>query len=540
MALKPEHPRPMPEEVAVLGFKLLPPDNPYRLIGDLLYPQYDDADFADLYSAEGKPAISPVLLTFVTVFQHMENLSDRQAADAVRLRLDWKYALHLPLDYAGFDHSVLCEFRARVIEHKAEAWVFDRLLEQLQGLGLLKRRGRQRTDSTAVLSKVRDLNRLERVVETLRLALRALLAEDPTWTRATVPPSWEERYGERCVAERMSDKERARLEVRVGQDGQWLLERLEADSTPPTLRQLSAVQVLATVWEQQFERVNDQVVFQEPGSYDGKTQIQTPHDPEARYSKKGKQSWVGYKLQVTETDDEDLPHLITDIAITSSVETDYEALEDIQVRLEDRDIPPQEQCGDGGYISGPNLAASAKRGIDLVGPVKADSSPQTRLPDGITADQFSLDMETNVAICPAGQTSRKGTPRGEGVQFRFPKAVCDACLLRAQCCTGKGGRAISVGPHHGVLQAARARQQTEEFKTSYRKHRGGVEGCLSVLVRGHGLRVGRYIGRAKLYLQALFTAVAVNLRRAARWLAGVRPQVRRKGWGLVAVGQTDS
>lgn len=536
MSLKPQPPRPMPEETASVVSPLLSPDSPYKLVGDELYEQYDEADYVDLYSPEGKPAISPVDLSFVTVFQFMENLSDREAAEALRLRLDWKYALHLPLNYAGFNYSVLSEFRDRVIKHQAEARVFDTVVGQLRGLGLIKRRGRQRTDSLAVLTKVRDLNRLERVVETLRLALRALLEEDPAWTQATVPPTWEERYGERCVAERLSEAERATLAAEVGRDGQWLLERLQAESTPTALRKLPAVQVLATVWEQQFEVVEGQVVFQESGPYDGKTRIQTPYDAEARYSKRGAQAWIGDKLQVTETDDEDLPHLITDIAMTSSVETDYEALDAIQTRLDDRDVLPGEHYVDGGYVDESNLVSSAERGIDLVGPVQGDRSPQAHLPDGITLDQFGIDLAAGVATCPAGQTSRVGTPKGERVQFRFPKAVCAACPLRPQCCTGQGGRTISVGRHHDVLQAARAHQQTDDFKTRYRKHRGGIEGSLSALVRGHGMRVARYTRRAKRHLQALFTGVAVNLRRVARWLAGQRPQLRRTGLGLAQAG----
>ena len=532
MSFKPQPPRAMPEELALMGGKLLAADSPYRLIGDGLYEQYDEAEFADLYSAEGKPAISPVILSFVTAFQYMENLSDRAAAEALRVRIDWKYALHLPLDYPGFDFSVLSEFRDRLIKHDAEARVFEQLLQQLQTLGLIKRRGRQRSDSMAVLTKVRELNRLELVVETLRLALRAVLKHDADWTQECVPPTWEARYGERCIAVQLSKDERATLAAEVGQDGQWLLERLQAESTPPGLRGLSEVQVLSTVWEQQFEVVNDQVVFKPAGPYDGKTQIVTPHDPEARYSKKRQQSWIGDKVQVTETDDEGLPHLITDIAITSSVETDYEALNDIQTRLAARDLMPGQQLADAGYISGSNLAASAQRGIDLMGPAPTDSSPQARLPDGITIDQFHLDEETNVAVCPADQCSQRGIVRDQGVVFRFPKKVCAACPLRPRCCSGQGGRSLFIHHHHAILQAARTRQQTAEFKTSYRQHRGGVEGCLSALVRGHGLRVGRYIGHAKRHLQALFTALAANLRRVARWLAGVRPQPRRKGLGL--------
>ena len=108
--------------------------------------------------------------------------------------------------------------------------------------------------------------------------------------------------------------------------------------------------------------------------------------------------------------------------------------------------------------------------------------------------------------------------------------------MRKRCCTGKGGRRLTSSPGHTALLAARARQKTEAFKTAYRAHRGGVEGCLSALVRAHGIRVNRYIGRAKNELRALFIGAAVNLRRAAGWLAGKRPQVRGQGLGLAEAG----
>ena len=531
MSLKPKPPRPMPAELERLAH-LIPAGSPYRLVGDVLYSQYDEADFVDLYDAEGKPGISPVLLAFVTIFQFLEDLSDRKAVEALRMRLDWKYALHLPLDYAGFDPSVLCEYRSRVIVHGAEERLFETILKQLTAMGLVKRRGRQRSDSLALLTRIRKLNRLERVVETLRLALVALLDADAQWTRATVPSSWEEVYGERCVAERLTEAQRRDLEARVGLDGQWLLDRLAAEATPPALRALPEVEVLATVWSQQFRVVEGKVVYQESGPYDGKTQIQTPHDPEARYSKKGKQRWVGDKLQVTETDDENLPHLITDVDVTSSVETDYEALDAIQGRLESRGVVPEKHYTDGGYVDEGNLVSSAARGIDLFGPVQADRSPQARWPDGITLAQFHLDRETCTATCPAGHTVNLKTKKNQRLEGRFADKVCAACPLRPRCCAGKGGRGVSFGPQYEVLQAARARQKTDEFKEEYRQHRGPVEGCLSALVRGQGMRVARYKRRAKRYLQALYTAAAVNLLRASRWLAGARPQAKRKGLKL--------
>jgi len=437
------------------------------------------------------------------------------------------------LDFVGFNFSVLSEYRDRVLQHGAEARIFDRLLGQLQGLGLIKRRGRQRTDSLAVLTKVRDLNRLELVSETLRLALRALLAADASWTRENVPPTWEERYGERCIAGRLSEEQRKTLEQEVGSDGQWLLDRLQAETTSPALRGLPAVQVLRSVWSQQFEVVEGKTVFQAPGPYEGTSRIQTPHDPEARYSKKGKQSWIGDKLQVTETDDEGYPHLITDIAMTSSVKADATELKEIQSRLEARGLLPGEQLADAAYVSGPNLEHSQGMGIELIGPVQGGQSPQACKPDGITQDQFRVDWKAHTAICPAGQTSNKGSRHDSGgTRFRFQNTVCAACPLHARCCNSPHGRTVTISPYHEILSAARARQNTEAFKILYRQHRGGIEGCLSALARGHGVRVKRYIGQSKGHLQALFTGVAFNLRRAASWLANQRPQVRRKGLGL--------
>lgn len=197
-----------------------------------------------------------------------------------------------------------------------------------------------------------------------------------------------------------------------------------------------------------------------------------------------------------------------------------------------RDVLPEERLGDAGYVSGATLATGAALGEDLIGPAAEDRSPQARMENGITQAQFEVDVAVGRAECPGGQTTTKHTVHADGsVTFRFETAVCRDCPLRAQCCTGKGGRTISRGPHYEELQAARARQKTDEFKQCY-KRRGGVEGCVSVLVRGHGMRVCRYLGKAKNNLRALFVAAAVNLRRAARWLAGIRPQARRKGLGL--------
>jgi transposase len=523
----------MPEATGRIGKQLLREDDPYRLIGDHLFEEWREEDFADLYSSEGKPGYSPVILAFVSIFQFMERLADRQAAQALRMRLDWKYALHLPLEDEGFDFSVLSEFRDRLIEGKAEKRVFDKLVEAIRSMGLIKERGKQRSDSIAMLVKVRRLSRIEMVVETLRLAVVALVAAEREWCEEVIPPGWESKYGERFVRQRYSEAEWKEYEAHIGNDGRWLLRRLVDGGAPAGLQDLPEVQVLRTVWAQQFREAQGQMMYQDLKKYDGHTQIQTPHDPQARYSRKRNFEWLGDKVQLTETDDEGYPHIITDMVGTDSNQTDYEELPLIQERLIQRQCRPGKQYVDAGYMSAPNLARSHKLQIDLVGPLPEVVTPQDLLPDGITRAQFQMDPHKKIVTCPQGHQAHNPSLVGNTWVFHFSRKACAACPLRARCCTGMGGRTIGMSTHYDLVQMARARQKTEAFKKDYHQHRSGVEGSLSALVRGQGMRVSRYIGHPKRNLQAIFTGCAANLKRTAHWLAGERPQLRhQKSWTL--------
>ena len=187
MSLQPQDPPSIPEETCRVARASFPKGTPCLLIVDALGAIYKDSQFAALFPRRGQSAEAPGRLALATVLQYMEGLSDRQAADAVRGRIDWKYALGLPLTDPGFDHTVLSEFRSRLVDGKAERLLLDTLLRDLRERGLIKARGRQRTDSTHVLADVRKLNRLERVGETLRAALNELATIAPDWLRALKP-----------------------------------------------------------------------------------------------------------------------------------------------------------------------------------------------------------------------------------------------------------------------------------------------------------------------------------------------------------------
>jgi transposase len=243
MSLRPEEILPVPEETRRVAQAAFPRGNIYMRMRDELGVIYNDRLFVSLFPARGQPAETPWRLALTTVMQFAEGLADRQAADAVRSRIDWKYALSLELTDPGFDHTVLSEFRTRLIAGQAEQLLLDALLTRVRERGLLKARGHQRTDSTHVLAAIRVLNRLELVGETLRHTLNRLAIVAPDWLRAQAPAAWLERYGRRLENCHLPQSAAAReaLAATIGADGRQLLQAVEAATNPPWLHDIPAV-----------------------------------------------------------------------------------------------------------------------------------------------------------------------------------------------------------------------------------------------------------------------------------------------------------
>ena len=203
MSLHPQAIPPVPEETARIARAAFSKGNFYMRMRDELGTIYDDTVFSGLYSQRGQPAAPPWRLALITVMQYVENLSDRQAAEAVRARIDWKYVLSLELTESGFDFSVLSEFRSRLVAGGEEAQLLNCLLEVVQDKGWLKSRGKQRTDSTHVLAAIRALHRSECVGETLRHALNVIATVAPAWLSEIASPDWFECKGTRIEVSRL-------------------------------------------------------------------------------------------------------------------------------------------------------------------------------------------------------------------------------------------------------------------------------------------------------------------------------------------------
>ena len=550
MSMYPRELGTIPEETARVARAACPKGTLAMRLRDALGELYQDEQFVALYPVEGQPAYAPWRLAVVTVLQYTENLTDRQAANAVRERIDWKYSLGLELTDPGFDFSLLSEFRTRLVDEGAETRLLDRLLEVCKQRGWLKAGGKQRTDSTHVLARVRSLSNLECVGETLRATLDDLAQLAPEWLVRQISPDWFERYSHRVENYRLpkAESQRTALAQQIGADGVHLLQSLEQPDAPADLKDIASVQMLRQVWQQYYDLSGGKAKWRAgPQESSDEGIIRSPYDPEARTGKKRETTWFGYKVHLTETcaleTTEDaqaraMPQLIVEVQTTVAMVQDVELTATIQEELAKRDLLPEEQIVDTGYVDAELLVSSQqKHGIRLVGPVLSDNSWQAKAGKGFDLAHFQLDWQNQQATCPQGQTSARWSQAGERMEVVFAPEVCAGCPVRDDCTRSQTtGRVLHLRPQeaHEALHARRQEQQTPQFRQQYAT-RAGIEGTLSQAIRGKGLRRARYDGLQKTYVQHVLIAVAINLVRIDAVLMNTpRGKTRQSHFGRLA------
>lgn len=533
MSLKAGPIQPVPEETMQVARAAFPKGNLYLTLRDKLGSIFRDEDFADLYPTDGQPALPPWRLALVTILQFRENLSDRQAAEAVRGRIDWKYLLGLELSDAGFDFSVLSEFRGRLLEGRQESILLEKLLERCQAEGLVKARGKQRTDATRVLAAIRVLSRLELVGETMRAALNELATIAPDWIAGVAPEEWYQRYSRRIEDDRLpqSNENRTAYAQTVGEDGFMLLDLLQGADAPAQWDRLPRIEALRLVWERHYDRSigagpeGHQIRFKTnrelPPAAAG---IESPYDVEARFRSRRSTTWVGYQVHLSETCEEDGVHLITHVETTPATVHESQKTAAIHQALHDKGLPPGQHLVDSAYIDAELLISSREQfDITLVGPGVLDNSWQAKVEGAYDRYRFEIDWDQKGVRCPQGKRSARwrelSDVYGPYYQVTFHRDDCRSCQARLLCTRNKEEpRRLRIQPRaqYEALQAARQLQLTEVGRDLYAK-RAGVEGTISQGVRGFGLRRSRYWGLAKTHFQHLATAAAINLDRLGAW-----------------------
>jgi transposase len=528
----------IPPETVRVACAALAENNRFRKLRAHFDTVFNDHAFEPLFPARGQPAATPWRLALVTVLQFAEGLSDREAADAVRARIDWKYLLGLELTDPGFDHSVLSRFRDRLIEGRSEMLLLRQIIEKSLKLGLIRKRSDMRTDATHVLASVRNMNRSELIGETLRAALNVIATVDPKWLAANVDGSWYLKYARRFESNRSPQSNESMIAATedIGSDGMTLLERIWSNATPQYLRALPAVEILRHCWIGQFWVDNGIVRMRHAGDLPpSPLRTDSPYDPEARYGTKRTMEWSGYKVHFTEICSPGVPHLITNVETTAAHTPDASHLARGQDELARQELLPARQFVDGAYIGTQLILESRKKhGVEVIGPVKQNSH-HSQEAEGYDLSAFEIDWEHKSVTCPQGKrstgwwysTSRTGRVT---ISSKFSRTDCKNCPVN-QLCTKNGdknSRKLTMLPReeHELLTAARAEQRTLKWKLTYHM-RAGIEGTFSQGVRSIGLRRSRYRGQAKTHLQNVAIACAINLQRLTDHWSGVLPAQTR-------------
>ena len=517
-------------DATFLAQDLFGPRDRYEIFCQKVLPASQDVrgDLCQLYCWDnGRPGIEPVVMAGVTLLQFMETVPDRKAAENVRLHLGWKHALNLKINDPGFHPTSLVTFRGRLVDEKDGRLIFDGILQALHGAGLVKRKGKQRLDSTHIIGAVAKMGRLEVVRETVRLFLEIVQGMNLQETFN----DWgifHERYIDSDIAWHKISQ--GQINTKYQQAGYDMLALVKWMSEHRSLAEHDQALLLQRVFLEQYELSAQGIARRK---HEGAGVVKNPHDPEVKWSTKDpthKTGWEGYKAQIAESvpqgDACERPKgqpttgFLTEVTTTKATASDYAGREVVEERQEEHGLGVADELYvDSGYVNDDELGKAQQEDRTLMGPARPSSNPSGSL---FTAEDFDVNVEKRQAVCPAGRTStqcsRLENKSTGQVDYRFEWSYhCDDCPLQTKCTKARSGRrSVVVGEHHDHLQARRKEMQTEAFQKAMYQ-RNGIEGTISEFVRNGGRRT-RYRGLNKTSLGNYLQGAAINVKRWIRLL----------------------
>ncbi|MCB9772138.1 MAG: IS1182 family transposase [Candidatus Omnitrophica bacterium] len=492
--------------------ELIPAESYYRKFKEIVSPLMDELDFETMYCQDnGRPPISPKLLAMVLLLQFHKNLSDREMERACMYDIEIKYALGLKLNERPFDHSSLGDFRKRLLDNGQSKMIFDKVLNRLIDLELIKRDEIQRIDATHMIADIA----IPTVVALVKKGVREILKP----LKGQKPKVYEKILGKIDMAEYTREKvnqaDEGRLDiekrkvklVKVVMDARCVLEEIEGANVGRDLRK--RIEMLKRILQENVKESQEKI---EEREYKDKPKdlLVSPIDEDARYGcKSDTKRFVGYKANVTEAVEN---HFITNINVMRGNRPDGEPTVQMIVEQKKSGLVPQKLIGDTAYANGVHRKLLNDNATMMVAPLRnANQSTQKVYPKSL----FHYDEKTLTLTCPQGvKTNTYFEDHQHGLkQFHFPMSVCRKCPVRKECTKAEEGRrTVGISMFNKELREAEIYNKTDEFKKDM-KLRPPIEGKLSELTRYHGLRRAKYRGLPKVQLQALFTAAAVNIKR---------------------------
>jgi hypothetical protein len=500
-------------------------------------PLIDEERFAGMYCDDnGRPNRAVQTVLGVLILKEMFNLTDEEALEDLEFNLLWHHALRLTLEEAHLAQKTLHNFRCRLITHDGGQVAFTETTDRiLKALGI--RIGRQRLDSTHILSNIALLTRLGLFCETIRLFLRTLRQEHPE-LRRLVPEGLIARYlkedeEDTKYEDARSDAARQRLGV-CARDLYRLIDRMRGTAA----QGLEEYHLLERLLREQCDVG---VKMDGPGEGDEDAgegsvpitlkdpkqvrsdSLQSPHDTDVTYSgHKGK----GYEVQVAETcEEENITQIITYVDTTPSCGSDDEVTVLVIDALAEREIQPGELFVDTTFGSGRNAIEAERRGTEVVSPVAGPRAGRTEealqgADTMLTAADFQIDASGDKpSCCPAGHEAideYEECEAMERVELRFARATCEACPMRPRCpvqlCRQIGVYILEADLIKVNIERRRKAEVSGEFRLRY-AIRAGIEGTNSELKRAHGLGRLRVRGGLRVRLAVYLKALACNVKR---------------------------
>jgi transposase len=544
--------------------QLIPPDSFYARLANWRDVLVDDEDYTPLYkdSPRGRPSIPPSMVVLAMLLAYHDDCSDAKAEARMRFDLRWKHALGTGLEDEGFDSTVLCRFRRKLLECGLERALFERLVNAAREAGLITKGAAQLIDSSHILGAAgaRDTYALIRGgIRKLLGALgyahtrrRAELSDRLGWyldPQASEKPEidWSDPLARAAHLKEIVEDAREALSLAecagsatpAANEAAALLSKIVSDDVeegppPKGPKRKGRPPKKGKEPDRSEPQQQDSSPPEDPGPRlrrgVAKDRILSVVDPEMRVGHKSqRQSWAGYKVHVVEEPESEL---ITSVEVRPANEYDADAACGLLKRQQESvGILPRELLCDGAYGSADVRADLGELGIEVVAKLRPLTDSKH-----FRKDEFEIDLESDEGkgsvTCPAGVTTTDFRMARDGWYrpvklFRFPKEVCDRCELKESCLGGPNGRTknpvrtppgrqVQLHYHEEVLQKARAQQGTTEQKRALRERlrpRAKVERKISEVLRLHGMRQGRYFGLKKTDQQAVMTAAMVNAKR---------------------------
>lgn len=480
----------------------------------ILYRINEEIDFSfvnkgckDLYEPDiGRKVTNyPEMMFKAEIIQYMYCLSERQLRDKIVENLVYRWFIGYELDDEVFHFTAPGKFRNALGEDRHRR-LFNHILEQFKEKGLLDEYENQSMDATQIIADIAIPTTISLIKQAIVSVLQSYDGDCQINREYYIESDEKKEF-------RMTEKEKRITLKRVVIDAKTLIDYFtytEPNADPVTLRSIEQLKSILKDYIKEV-KTNDETDYKER-KRKGKDRIVSPVDKDARWgAKSDKKIFCGYKAHTTETDRQ----IITDVNVTPGNVGDDKELPGNLKRQKEKGLSPKKMRGDGIYGTIDNRKIAKEMGTELVAP------PRTSHNKGkyYSREEFDYDDVRKIAVCPAGQTTEKRywNKRSDSWAFHFDKVICQQCPLRKKC-TSSSFRTVSISKDYLIQQDAIEYSKTKEYKEDM-TIRAHIEPKQAEMKRFHGLKRAFYRGLEKVNIQAIYTAIVVDLKRMVTLLA---------------------